>query len=319
MENNTMEKEAFDAFSTQFEDNNGTDLSYEEFMKAFEDSSDNNDNSGSEDHEEKQDEQLDSSEGTSADDADSNKEDENTDQPEFTLDYQKLYEQNKQTYEAQLNLVSSRLRDLSEKYQKLKEQKAQKAQEPEEIPPKLKEFYESYPDIAEAVKTLVDSKLNKTVSQVEQVVTNRVQPIEQNIAQESARQHIERIRAAHPDVIAIMESGDLVNWIQTLPAVQQEGAIYIYNRGTADQIIELLNTYKSARRGAPKGAQKAKVSSTQVPQQQESNTDEIVNRVLAAMNVPTSKDPISLDNTRRHREKTFDDAVKEYEATRRTR
>lgn len=318
MENNTMEKEAFDAFSTQFEDNNGTDLSYEEFMKAFEDSSDNNDNGGSEDHEEKQDEQLDSSEGTSADDADSNKEDENTDQPEFTLDYQKLYEQNKQTYEAQLNLVSSRLRDLSEKYQKLKEQKAQKAQEPEEIPPKLKEFYESYPDIAEAVKTLVDSKLNKTVNQVEQVVTNRVQPIEQNIAQESARQHIERIRAAHPDVIAIMESGDLVNWIQTLPAVQQEGAIYIYNRGTADQIIELLNTYKSARRGAPKGAQKAKVSSTQVPQQ-ESNTDEIVNRVLAAMNVPTSKDPISLDNTRRHREKTFDDAVKEYEATRRTR
>ena len=324
MDNNNIEQEAFDKFAGLMEDGNGTDVSYEEFMQSFdENSSDTTVDPNVKGQETEpngtrnQDEQLSNEEGTSLDKTDPEESKENSDQASFTLDYQKLYEQNKQTYEAQLKLVTSRLKELSEKYQELKEQKAAKAKESEEIPPKLKEFYESYPDIADAVKAMVDSKLNSTVNQVEHAIATRVKPIEQNMAQESARQHIERIRSAHPDVIAIVESGDLVEWINSLPAVEREGAAYIYQQGNADQIIALLNSYKSARSAGRKPVQKAKVESA--PVVNNDSTDEIVNRVLAAMNVPTPKDQIALDPRKRVKEKTFDDAVKEYEATRRAR
>ena len=319
--NNISEQEAFDKYAELVEEKDGTNFSYDEFLKTFEDSSDSSeDGDKSQNVEEPHEKQLSPDTGTSAKQtaAPAGQTENSDNASESFVDYQKLYEQNRQQYESQLRLANSRLQDVSAKYQELKEKATSKERqpEPEQVSPKLQEFYESYPDIAEAVKTLVDSKLNSTVSQVDQLVSSKVRPLEETVVRSSANQHYERIKAAHPDVFALVESGELANWMNSLPPVEQNGAKYVYTQGTADEIISLLDMFKSSKRAGRKAApSSAMAPAGSSPQNsQEDSTNEIVSRVLAAMSVPTSKDPIELK--RGKTEKTFDDAVKEFERTR---
>ena len=100
--------------------------------------------------------------------------------------------------------------------------------------------------------TLVDAKVSAVKKNVETELKTRVEPIQQQLFQTEADRHFSAIRAAHPDINAILDSGDLFTWIDSLPPVMQNGAKYVYQYGTAQEVISLLNDYKSARGVKPR-------------------------------------------------------------------
>ena len=241
---------------------------------------------------------------------------------ELPLNYKELYEKAKRDAEAQNALWASRLTDLSHKYQELKEVKnapAQTKEDPDELPENVKELFEIHPEIANAVKTLVDTKVSAVKKNVETELKTRVEPIQQQIFQSEADKHFSTIRAADPDISAILDSGDLFTWINSLPPVMQNGAKYVYQYGTAQEVISLLDDYKSAR-GVNK-PQMTRASSPRVQTNPASETEDIVKQVLAAMAVRTGKEPIDISNKpkAKPREKSFDELAREYERSRRTR
>lgn len=316
-------QEAFDTFDKLYGDPSGTEPTYDDYLKVLNEDSSDGSSANNGDIDESQitdstttadddDQPTDPFTGIPLNKAPETTVDSGTKQAEdFTVDYQKLYEQNKQNYESRISLLNSRLQNLSEQYQELKmaKTKAPEVDDPKSYSPKMKELFENYPDIADAVKELIDSKVAKTLQQVEHTVEERIQPIQSTVVQSEAQRHYMRIRSAHPDIDAIMDSGDLILWINSLPPMQKAGAQHIYQAGSADDIIDLLNNYKSARSGK---TPKAKVNTTPANKTQLSE-DEIVNKVLAAMTVRSGKEQINPTLTKPKREKSFDDAVTEWE------
>ena len=316
-QNNKDFNEAFDELAKSYEDPSKVEPSFDDFMSEPEDpSEEENVVSQNDDDEVQPAEEL---ELEQEQEAPAQNEQQTTELP---LNYKELYEKAKRDAEAQNTLWASRLADLSHKYQELKDTKnvpEQKKEESDELPDNVKELFEIHPEIANAVKALVDTKVSAVKKNVETELKTRVEPIQQQIFQSEADKHFSAIRAAHPDINAIMDSGDLFTWINSLPPVMQNGAKYVYQYGTAQEVISLLDDYKSAR-GVNK-PQMTRASSTQVQANPAAETEDIVKQVLAAMAVRTGKEPIDISNKpkAKPREKSFDDFAREYERSRRTR
>lgn len=302
--------EAFDELAKSYEDPSRPEPSFEDITSEPEDSSE----------EENVESQPDDEEDQPSEDL-TEESSQSSETTELPLNYKELYEKAKRDAEAQNNLWASRLTDLSRKYSELKEEKKQtvtQKEDPDELPENVKELFEIHPEIANAVKTLVDAKVSAVKKNVETELKTRVEPIQQQLFQTEADRHFSAIRAAHPDINAILDSGDLFTWIDSLPPVMQNGAKYVYQYGTAQEVISLLNDYKSARGVKPRTTMAPKSA----PQHNTvSETEDIVKQVLAAMAVRTGKEPIDISSKpkAKPKEKTFDDLAREYERSRRTR
>lgn len=302
--------EAFDELAKSYEDPSRPEPSFEDITSEPEDSSE----------EENVESQPDDEEDQPSEDL-KEESSQSSETTELPLNYKELYEKAKRDAEAQNNLWASRLTDLSRKYSELKEEKKQtvtQKEDPDELPENVKELFEIHPEIANAVKTLVDAKVSAVKKNVETELKTRVEPIQQQLFQTEADRHFSAIRAAHPDINAILDSGDLFTWIDSLPPVMQNGAKYVYQYGTAQEVISLLNDYKSARGVKPRTTMAPKSA----PQHNTvSETEDIVKQVLAAMAVRTGKEPIDISSKpkAKPKEKTFDDLAREYERSRRTR
>lgn len=313
-EQNKDFNEAFDELAKSYEDTSYIEPSYEDIESEPEDPSENeNVVSQNEDDEVQPAEELKQGSEASVSDQQTT---------ELPLNYKELYEKVKRDAEAQNTLWASRLTDLSHKYQELKEAKnapAQMKEDQDELPDNVKELFEIHPEIANAVKTLVDSKVSAVQRTVNDELKTRVEPLQQQMYQTEAEKHFSAIRAAHPDITAIMDSGDLFAWIDSLPPVMQNGAKYVYQYGTAQEVVSLLNDYKSAR--GVKKPQMTRASSAPIQTTSGSDTEDIVKQVLAAMAVRTGKEPIDISNKpkAKPREKSFEDLAREYEHGRRLR
>lgn len=271
-QNNKDFNEAFDELAKSYEDPSKAEPSFDDFLSEPEDpSEEENVVSQNDDDEVQPAEELEQEQ-----EAPVQNEQQTTELP---LNYKELYEKAKRDAEAQNALWASRLTDLSHKYQELKETKntpAQTKEDSDELPDNVKELFEIHPEIANAVKTLVDTKVSAVKKNVETELKTRVEPIQQQIFQSEADKHFSTIRAAHPDISAILDSGDLFTWINSLPPVMQNGAKYVYQYGTAQEVISLLDDYKSAR-GVNK-PQMTRASSPRVQTNPASETKILLNK-----------------------------------------
>lgn len=269
-----------------------------------------------------------------------------------SVDYKTLYEELKRNSDAQLGRLHANIQSLSAQYQEVKQQMQQKEEKPQEeeptkLPSHVQEVLEAYPDIADAVQYLVDSKLSKTQKQLQSVVESKITPIQNQLYLTEAQKHEATIRAVHPDITEILTSGDLHAWMSTLPPVARTGAMRIYEAGSAEEIVSMLNEYKQARgiptngytnigKQSPAGFSEAvgnanfasNTQSVRTPAESSGNSgtdagtgsspveneDEIVKRVLAAMTVASTREPLDVPKRRQRSPKQdFMAVAKEYE------
>ncbi len=114
----------------------------------------------------------------------------------------------------------------------------------------LSEFFEEYPDLKAPLQQLV----SQAVSQAEQRVEEKFKPMfsqveaeAQRTEQERAEAHEKAVLEAHPDVYEVSSSPDLEAWIGELPPYRQNIAKAVMEDGDTQDVIELLNDYKTAR------------------------------------------------------------------------
>lgn len=98
-------------------------------------------------------------------------------------------------------------------------------------------------DLAKGVNALIESKLEARLREqaAQQEQKNQEQ---QQISQ--AEQHYGAIYEAHPDADSIGESKELDDWINSQPSYVQAGINDVLERGSAQQVIELFNSFKEA-------------------------------------------------------------------------
>lgn len=258
-------------------------------------------------------------------------------------EYEKLYKEYKQTAESQIGLYKSRLNQLSQEFQELKARTETKKQEPAQLPDEVKEVFEMYPDIGKAVSSYFESQKQSMIKDMEE----QIKPIKSHLVLSDVQKHENAIKSAHPDLNSILQSGDLVRWIEALPPVMKAGAQHVYQYGDTDAVISLLNEYKesrgisSAERGAGKQSvgevrrtsSRSKDSGNQEPHRVDSRNyaggdrgygergtggveddDPLVQRVLSALAVKSGSAPVNLNTSTPRREKTAEDIFKEVTA-----
>lgn len=111
----------------------------------------------------------------------------------------------------------------------------------------LAELDEQLPTVAKAVRKLIA----KERQAIEQQVLGRIAPIEQT-AQDAARErHFNTIRAAHQDFDEVVTSPDLAAWVDEQPAYLAASYRAVMERGTAQDVVDLLSRFKKESGYAP--------------------------------------------------------------------
>jgi hypothetical protein len=158
-----------------------------------------------------------------------------------------------------------------------------------EMTPELEDILDEYPDLIPQVQALINQKVTKEVSGVEervaQLIEQRVKPIATHVQESETQAHNDAIFSAHPDVHERIEDGSLKAWIDTLPKYQQVGAYRVCNSGSAQEVISLFDSFKDAT-----STDSAKKS----PTKKNSRNNKTVDKLKGALATPS--DPTRVSN-----------------------
>lgn len=130
---------------------------------------------------------------------------------------------------------------LQEQLAKYQTEQNPQEQEPPEQEVSLDELFGDFDEkgIKNAVDYLVQQKL-------EQVLAEKLTPIEQKQAQDAYQEHVNAITAVHPDAGQIVNSDEFANWVKSQPSYIQPSIVNVVEQGSSEQVNELLNNYKAS-------------------------------------------------------------------------
>jgi len=159
-----------------------------------------------------------------------------------TIDYEKLVE----AREAEKHWKQV----AAEAQAQLEAQKAAPAAatQPEAATPEDAELFGDFSEeaIAKGVEKMVAARTAAIEAKFEQKLNAVLAPLQAKQAESASDAHFAAIEAAHPDVNAIAQSAELAAWIDKQPSFARDRYQDVIAQGTAEQVIEALNTFKAA-------------------------------------------------------------------------
>lgn len=140
---------------------------------------------------------------------------------------------------------------------------AAKAAKPAEVPsieakpPEEADVFGDYSEeaIKRGVAKLVASQVGTIRADMEAKLAAVLDPLKKTQAEAATDSHFSAIYKAHPDVESVVPSQAMQDWIAKQPSFARSGYQAVIEQGSAEQVIELLDTYKAAtgKTAAPAG------------------------------------------------------------------
>lgn len=162
----------------------------------------------------------------------------------------------------------------------------------------IKLLNEEWGEVATAVQPLITAHVQAALAKQEKqflaLVQQRLAPVESVVVQSQEQLYWQTIQAAHPDFREAAAA--IPAWIEKQPALYRPALLQAYNQGTAEQVVELLTTYKQAIGTTGAAPAQPASSAAQVPPK----AAPVSNAALAATLAPpaaqrstmtTSRDP----------------------------
>ncbi len=103
--------------------------------------------------------------------------------------------------------------------------------------------------IAKGVEALVSQRVS---AQVQSMMDAALAPFKQQQQLSAEQQHFAYIESAHPDFESIPESQEFQAWKDAQPSFIRSAYEDVLNKGSAEQVVELLSLYKSQNNVSPK-------------------------------------------------------------------
>lgn len=102
-------------------------------------------------------------------------------------------------------------------------------------------------DLAKGVRTLISTDVPAIVQKlVQQELAKAVAPLQQKHQADAAETHFRTITEKHPDFDSVIESKELSDWIAKQPTFAQAGYNAVLDKGSAAEVVELLDSFKAA-------------------------------------------------------------------------
>ncbi len=96
--------------------------------------------------------------------------------------------------------------------------------------------------LAKGIKQLIEQQVSARLTPIEQ----QLAPLQQQQAQDATKSHYTRIHEAHPDAPSIYESTQFADWIESQPSFARDAYTNLMETGTAEQIIEMFDSFKKS-------------------------------------------------------------------------
>lgn len=109
---------------------------------------------------------------------------------------------------------------------------------------KIKAYDAEWSDIAPAEAIRTRAMIDLAVAQVNAKWEAQLAPIVQQLQRSQVNSHMSSIYAAHPDLDTLRS--DLSTWVNNQPAFLRPHFEHVMKAGSADQVIELVSTFKAA-------------------------------------------------------------------------
>lgn len=103
--------------------------------------------------------------------------------------------------------------------------------------------------IAKGVEALVSQRVS---AQVQSMMDAALAPFKQQQQLSAEQQHFAYIGSSHPDYESIPESQEFQAWKDAQPSFIRSAYEDVLNKGSAEQVVELLSLYKSQNNVSPK-------------------------------------------------------------------
>lgn len=182
----------------------------------------------------------------------------------------KAEDENSYTFKKKWQLADQRHKSLDGMIKSEKERNKQleqelaklKTEQVKEIPQEKKEALSSEDEFAELDKLVDDygdqlplavkTNLKRMKGDFEaklKAVTDAVsslEPIKEIVLQKNAAEHYDGIKKAHPDFKQYNDSGEIKNWIDSLPVYKRNSYDWVYKNGSTEDVIDMLTDFKAA-------------------------------------------------------------------------
>ena len=191
-------------------------------------------------------------------------------QDEQPQDYKSLYEKEVQRTKSWDGRLSAKDRELQELRQQMATmeqrintaaQSPQTQEQADELDESVKSFLEEFPELAKPIQKMIDkaaARYGRTVAddvtqRFEQRLETTLKPIATTVQETTVERHLNTIKSAHNDFEDIVRSGALKEWIDTQPRYMIPALQAVYDRGQAQDVVDLISQYKAAtqRQAAP--------------------------------------------------------------------
>lgn len=122
--------------------------------------------------------------------------------------------------------------------------------------------------IAKGIATLMGSLREELRAELREEAARELKPLKEREAKEAADGHYGAIYAKHPDANEIVQSVEFNTWVKSLPSFQRNAVAAVFDTeqgGTAEQVIEVFDTFKAqtGKASAPAAQDKGKAPEVQ--------------------------------------------------------
>lgn len=112
----------------------------------------------------------------------------------------------------------------------------------------IEQFTAEWSDVAAPVSALISAHVKAALANQRQEILGHVQqqvaPIQQYAAKSQEALYVNTLQSAHPDFREAAKA--IPAWIEGQPKIYQPRLKEIYDRGSADEVIDLISMYKQA-------------------------------------------------------------------------
>ncbi|MDR6886137.1 MULTISPECIES: hypothetical protein [Variovorax] len=119
------------------------------------------------------------------------------------------------------------------------------ASAPADAPAPAGKVFGDYSD--EAIEKGLSTLVAKAMAPFKEDLAAQLEPVKRQAAETAAEAHFRTIYTHHPDMDSIVDSAEYQQWLTAQPSLVRQTYEAVLAKGTAGQVVEMLDTYKAAQ------------------------------------------------------------------------
>jgi len=173
---------------------------------------------------------------------------------------QKKHEEETVSLKSQVEALTQKLTDLSENSGKKKGAADNSDNSDDDLSAEQKAALENYDKEFDAVAKMegikrevslkklekkILSDMETKLKEIQEQFSSKVGPIEASIQKNDEESHFDFLKSKHPDYEKYRDDGSILEWIEAKPKYIRDALKTVYNKGTAEDVVDLINDFKA--------------------------------------------------------------------------